>query len=314
MMVLKPEVKVASNKAIYEIYGAILGCLGEHKYDVDYTVVEKLDNDPWEAIIKSSNLLTKSEVELWHEYHVVDVDEKGVPYYFIIKDTLNNLEYVYYSDDDYWIPINTQEEINKAKQIGKKKHLSKEQLDFDLNIGITQKIKNNIVDNKVYHGSPLKVDKLLGSKTGSWSGEQGSVFVSPCKGIVACFIIDKRDILDKAEEQLGGRLVGIKFGFDVRNLDIDELRTIPSNIGIHLNVRGLKPFSGESTGYIYTIDYDKYKNKTHMFNKSTDSDVEFLIEGDVDYIKCEEVTVKWNCVSDEYEIKKHGEAKVINYE
>ena len=120
--------------------------------------------------------------------------------------------------------------------------------------------------------------------------------------------------MDKAEEQLGGRLVGIKFGFDVWNLDIDELRTIPSNIGIHLNVRGLKPFSGESTGYIYTIDYDKYKNKTHMFNKSTDSDVEFLIEGDVDYIKCEEVTVKWNCVSDEYEIKKHGEAKVINYE
>jgi tRNA U34 5-carboxymethylaminomethyl modifying enzyme MnmG/GidA len=42
-----------------------------------------------------------------------------------------------------------------------------------------------------------------------------------------------------------------------------------------------------------------------------DSNVEFLIEGDVDYIKCEKITVKWECKSSEEEIKRKGEAKLV---
>ena len=117
--------------AIYRIYGAILGCLGTNASKVSYRVTEDLPNDPWVAIIESADLLTKQEVELWHKYHVVDVDKKGVPYYFIVKDTKNNKEYVYYGDDNDWMPINTPDEIKKAKEAGREKGLVEEQLDFD---------------------------------------------------------------------------------------------------------------------------------------------------------------------------------------
>jgi hypothetical protein len=129
-----------------------------------------------------------------------------------------------------------------------------------------------------------------------------------------CFCINKDDVLKVAQEQLGGRLVGLNFGYDVWNWPVDKLRILPSKVTILLNVRGLKPFTGESTGYLYTIDYEKYKDKTHMFNKNTESDVEFLIEGEVDYIKCEKITVKWECKSSEEEIKRKGEAKLVSNE
>ena len=179
---------------------------------------------------------------------------------------------------------------------------------------IIAKVEQNILDGKVYHASPLKLDKLSGKKTGSWSGEQGNVFVTPCKALCACFVINKMDVLDVAQQQLGGRIVGVNFGYDIWNWPIDKLRTLPSKVTIELNIRGLKPFSGESTGYIYTIDYEKYKDKTHMFNKNRESDVEFLIEGDVDYLKCEKVTVKWECKSSEDMIRRKGEGKVVSDE
>ena len=123
--------KEGHSGAVYQIYGAILGCLGAHEKDVIYTITKKLDNDPWLAIIKSSTLLTREEVEQWHKWHVVDVDKKGVPYYFTVKDVKQKLEYVYYSDDSNWMPINTPQEIEKAKEAGRKKGLVEAQLDFD---------------------------------------------------------------------------------------------------------------------------------------------------------------------------------------
>ena len=175
---------------------------------------------------------------------------------------------------------------------------------------ISQIVADNIKDGLVYHASPVKVDVLSGKHTGKWSGEQGNVFVTPVKGLAACFIINKNDVADKAEQQLGGRLIGLNFGYDVWNKPVDKLRTLPREIVVTLNVRGLKPFTGESTGYLYTIDYTKYADKTHMFHKNPNSDVEFLIEGDVRYKSCEKITIKWKCVSSEDNIKRHGEAKV----
>ena len=175
---------------------------------------------------------------------------------------------------------------------------------------ISQMVADNIKDGLVYHASPVKVDVLSGKHTGKWSGEQGNVFVTPVKGLAACFIINKNDVADKAEQQLGGRLIGLNFGYDVWNKPVDKLRTLPREIVVTLNVRGLKPFTGESTGYLYTIDYTKYADKTHMFHKNPNSDVEFLIEGDVRYKSCEKITIKWKCVSSEDNIKQHGEAKV----
>lgn len=175
---------------------------------------------------------------------------------------------------------------------------------------ISQAVVNNIKDGLVYHASPIKLAFLAGKHTGNWSGEQGNVFVTPVKGLAACFVINKNDVVDKAEQQLGGRLIGLNFGYDIWNKPIDKLRALPREIVVTLNVRGLKPFTGESTGYLYTIDYTKYADKTHMFRKNPNSDVEFLIEGDVHYKSCEKITIKWKCVSSEDDIKRHGEAKV----
>lgn len=175
---------------------------------------------------------------------------------------------------------------------------------------ISQAVVNNIKDGLVYHASPIKLAFLAGKHTGNWSGEQGNVFVTPVKGLAACFVINKNDVVDKAEQQLGGRLIGLNFGYDIWNKPIDKLRALPREIVVTLNVRGLKPFTGESTGYLYTIDYTKYADKTHMFHKNPNSDVEFLIEGDVHYKSCEKITIKWKCVSSEDDIKRHGEAKV----
>lgn len=114
----------------YKIYGAILGCLGNHAKDVEYKVTENLPKDPWIAIIESKYLLTITEVNKWHKYHVVDVDKKKVPYYFIVKNVVKKLEYVWYSDDASWMPINTKDEKAKAKAAGLKKKLVESQLDF----------------------------------------------------------------------------------------------------------------------------------------------------------------------------------------
>jgi len=114
----------------YQITGAILGCLGNNKNRVSYEIVEKLPNDPWIAIIKSKGLVTKSQLKLWHRYHVVDVDKKGIPYYFIVTHVPVKKEYVWYSDDKEMMPINNASEKQKAIEAGIGKGLDKKQLDF----------------------------------------------------------------------------------------------------------------------------------------------------------------------------------------
>ena len=120
----------SNSQAIYKITGAILGCLGKHAKDVQYKIVEKLPNDPWIAIIESKENVTSEEVNKWHKYHVIDVDKKGVPYYFIVTDTSNHKQYVMYSDEKKWYSINTKQEKDLAIKAGLKKGVKKEQLDF----------------------------------------------------------------------------------------------------------------------------------------------------------------------------------------
>lgn len=178
------------------------------------------------------------------------------------------------------------------------------------NEAIIARVSKNIKNNLVYHASPFELKKLKGSATLAVSGEKGSVFVSPCKGLVSCFVVNKKDILENIEKQLGKRVVSCNFGYDVWNKPVSELYELPKNVTIEMNIRGFKPFKGTSTGYLYTIDFSKYKDKCHMFNKNPNSDVEFLIEGDVDYIKAEKITVHWTCVSSEAEIKRKGEGSL----
>lgn len=108
----------------YKISGAILGCLGTDANEVKYKVTEQLPDDPWLAIIQSDELVTNRELHKWHNLHNVDIDHKGIPYYFIVTDIFTNKQYIWYSDQDEMTPI------EYAKELGIKKGLDPQQLDF----------------------------------------------------------------------------------------------------------------------------------------------------------------------------------------
>ena len=130
MPLLGLEKIIPQEQSEYKISGAILGCLGKNKDKVQYEIVENLPGDPWIAIIRSKGLLTYKEVRLWHKYHVVDVDKKGVPYYFIVTHIPTKKEFVWYSDDINMMPINAPQEKKAAIKAGIKKGLDPKQLDF----------------------------------------------------------------------------------------------------------------------------------------------------------------------------------------
>ena len=178
---------------------------------------------------------------------------------------------------------------------------------------IQQSVSNNISNNLVYHGSNKKLDVIKGSYTNKWTNEVGNVFVTPFKGLCSCFVIDRNIVLDKLCEQFNCRnFKGLNFGYDVWAQCEKYKDKLPNHVTIEMNLKNIKPFSGTSTGYLYTIDFNRYKDKCHMFNKNPNSDVEFLIEGDVDFIKREKFNVKWTVTSSDICIKHHGLAQPID--
>lgn len=191
-------------------------------------------------------------------------------------------------------------------------NLKKAGIDYDAipiepsNEAIIERVSKNIKNNLVYHGSPRKLDKLTASAS-TTADAQGSVFVTPCKALAYCFSIDKDAVLGAVEKQFARRVLKCNFGYDIWNKPVSELYKVPQNITIELNIRGIKPIHGKSVGYIYTVDFNKYKDKCHMYH---DSDVEIIINSDVDYIKREKVEVNWTCVSSESAIKRFGEGQL----
>jgi len=122
--------KLVEADAVYKITGAILGCLGSRADEVDYKVTEDLKDDPWLAIIESRGPVTREEVIRWHERHTADPDGKGIPYYFCVRDIRDNRDYVLFSDEDKWWPVNTKAEKKAAVEAGLAKGILEEQLDF----------------------------------------------------------------------------------------------------------------------------------------------------------------------------------------
>ena len=113
----------------YTIHGAILGCLGDNAKKFKYNITEDLPDDPWGAIINTKPM-TMDKVKQFHSYHNIDVDGAGVPYYFLTKNERTGDKYVWYSDDEEPIRINTKEEKELAKNVGLEKGLVPDQLDF----------------------------------------------------------------------------------------------------------------------------------------------------------------------------------------
>ena len=124
-----------SQEESYSVSGLIVTCFGKgyesklKKYNLE--IDEKFDGDPWVASAKSSSdssMSCKKLNELISDYQS-DPDNKNVPYYFIAKNSSGD-EYVIFNDDGELVPINSNEEKIKAKDIGIKKGLVSDQVDF----------------------------------------------------------------------------------------------------------------------------------------------------------------------------------------
>lgn len=148
-------------------------------------------------------------------------------------------------------------------------------------------------DSLVYHGSPKSLEILRADATGEWSGEKGKgVFVTPYKGIAANFLVSRPDIVKRIERILQRNAGDVHFKYDQWNRPLDELTDIPKHIDIQTNVEGFEPFDGRSSGYLYSIDSGKHPGR-HMFNKNPDSNVEFLLDGDISPDRKEKVFLRY---------------------
>lgn len=164
---------------------------------------------------------------------------------------------------------------------------------------LSDKVASNIVNDKVYHASPKKFDVISGKKSNT-PNAKNSVFVSPFKHFASMFILDFQGIVDQIEEQIGKKHIRIdNFGFMEWNETPRSTTSIPSKV--HVLVRtpeNFKPFKGKATGYMYTIDFSKYKDQANMWSKAKDSDVEFTINGDVKPEKCEQISYEYEVLKD----------------
>ena len=164
---------------------------------------------------------------------------------------------------------------------------------------LSGKVASNIVNDKVYHASPKKFDVISGKKSNT-PNAKSSVFVSPFKHFASMFILDFQCIVDQIEEQIGKKHIKIdNFGFMEWNETPRSTTSIPSKV--HVLVRtpeNFKPFKGKATGYMYTIDFSKYKDQANMWSKAKDSDVEFTIHGDVKPEKCEQISYEYEVLKD----------------
>jgi len=115
----------------YHIEGFVLGCLKDPDKAREYGLVitEELKNDPWIAIARTEEPVSKGVVKsIWREC-TQDPDGSGVPYYFIVK-SLDGKGSVVYTDEYKWYPINSEEEKATAIEAGRDKGLKEEHLDF----------------------------------------------------------------------------------------------------------------------------------------------------------------------------------------
>ena len=162
---------------------------------------------------------------------------------------------------------------------------------------IHHNVEQHIKDNKVYHCSPQKYDKLEMKYMGKWYDDKKGIFVTPFVQIASCFIIDKQEILDKIQKSgINTHDNPINFKYDVWDKPTISLERQEPPEHIIVTIKGLtgfKEFSGKATGYLYTIDYSKYKDKTSMFKKSETSDVEFIINDDITPEKVAKISVDY---------------------
>ena len=127
---------VPDERPKYQIASAILGVLGmtpkAQKARWQLEVTRKIKGDPWKAIVRTQDhvLMTKSQLQEFHDEHCMDVDDKGIPYFFAIRNIETGKIYVWFSDEVKPHPINSHEEKQVAWRAGKQKGISRDKLRY----------------------------------------------------------------------------------------------------------------------------------------------------------------------------------------
>ncbi|MEK6823149.1 MAG: hypothetical protein AABY13_04935 [Nanoarchaeota archaeon] len=118
----------------YLIAGAILGCLKgdpqKNKFAWDLEVTENLKGSPWIAVVRTNVALSAAKLREFFDQYTLDPDGSGVPYYFLVKDVETDEIMVLFTDEYVLYPLNTREQRMRAYELGIKKGLIDEQVDF----------------------------------------------------------------------------------------------------------------------------------------------------------------------------------------
>lgn len=172
-----------------------------------------------------------------------------------------------------------------------------------INATITDDIKSLIKNNRLYHGSSKKFDKILGSKTSGWTGDKGSIFCTPFPAIASCFVISKDKIIEELQRQ-GINTYKICFNYDVWDWNDEDLWKIPSHVTLTIDEPNIHEFDIHANGWIYTIDFSEYEGKSDMASIERKSDREMVIHGDVDPMYRTNVSVDFTIRSRDYKKPK----------
>ena len=109
----------------YHIAGAILATLGgNHHEEIARFGLEKthpLADHPRVAIVRTTKPITEEQLQDFHRRHRNDVDKKGIPYFFLVKDVTTGAECIWYSDEKTPRAYNSPAEKEAALKAGRDK-------------------------------------------------------------------------------------------------------------------------------------------------------------------------------------------------
>ena len=187
---------------------------------------------------------------------------------------------------------------------------------------ITQDKESYILDNIVYHGSPDMMKNIKGNRTSDKRFGFNCVFVTAFKWMAGLFIVNSellyKEIVKRYPEIKGNvkriiwcyKTIGLrtKCGEKLNNPTWKKKMqtTYDKNSIVDVFMWDLKDnpimfkdFNCDFTGYIYYIDYNKYKDKAYQDNEKP---FEFVIRDNVKPFKYEKIKVSFLVKS--YEWKK----------
>jgi len=128
------KTRLSASKGRYQTAGAILACFKEPetarlKYNLE-TEKKFEDGDLWIAIVRTKRPLSAEQLRQFFDDYQEDPDKKGTPYYFAVKDADTKELFVVYNDEFILHPLQTRAQREAAKQLGMKKGILAEQVDF----------------------------------------------------------------------------------------------------------------------------------------------------------------------------------------